>query len=57
MGELEAALNEQKALRDADYPNCPYVCFWFDYRFDKNASRSFASTPYGNRPSKPWPKR
>lgn len=39
MGEMEAALKEQKALRDADYPNCPYVCFWFDYRFDKNGQQ------------------
>ncbi|MCX6593132.1 MAG: tyrosine-type recombinase/integrase [Acidobacteria bacterium] len=39
MGEMEAALREQKALRDADYPDCPYVCFWFDYRFDKNGQQ------------------
>jgi len=39
MGEMEAALREQKALRDADYPECPYVFFWFDYRFDKNGEQ------------------
>ncbi len=36
MGEMESALREQKAIRDESYPNCPYVFFWFDYRFDKN---------------------
>lgn len=39
MGEMETALREQKALRDADYPECPYVNFWFDYRQDKNGEQ------------------
>jgi hypothetical protein len=39
MGEMESALREQKAVRDASYPNCPYVFFWFDYRFDKNGEQ------------------
>jgi hypothetical protein len=26
-------------LRVARYPNCPYVFFWFDYRFDKNGEQ------------------
>ena len=39
MGEMESALREQKAIRDESYPNCPYVFFWFDYRFDKNGEQ------------------
>ena len=26
-------------IRDESYPNCPYVFFWFDYRFDKNGEQ------------------
>jgi hypothetical protein len=29
MGEMETYLQEQKALRDQQYPDCPYVFFWF----------------------------
>ena len=39
MGEMESALREQKVVRDESYPNCPYVFFWFDYRFDKNGEQ------------------
>ena len=39
MGEMETALRQQKVLRDASYPQCPYVNFWFDYRLDKNGEQ------------------
>lgn len=39
MGEIEEALRIQKARRDSDCPKCPYVFFWFAYRFDKNGER------------------
>jgi integrase len=38
-GEMGRYLREQKAMRDKHYPNCPYVFFWFDYRFDKDGKR------------------
>jgi hypothetical protein len=39
MGEMESALRAQKVLRDASYPEFPYVNFWFDYRLDKNGEQ------------------
>lgn len=39
MGEMESALRRQKAIRDASHPDCPYVFFWFNYRFDKNGQQ------------------
>ena len=38
-GEMEKCLLQQKRTRDALYPDCPYVFFWFDYRSDKNGER------------------
>jgi integrase len=39
MGEMEHQIREQKERRDMLFPNCPFVIFWFDYRFDKNGQQ------------------
>jgi integrase len=39
IGEVEQALRDQKARRDSLHPKCPYVFFWFDYRFDRDGQR------------------
>ena len=38
-GEMGRYLREQRAIRDEHYPGCPFVFFWFDYRFDKDGKR------------------
>jgi len=39
LGEMESALRYQKLRRDKEYPECPYVFFWFDYRADKDGEQ------------------
>lgn len=39
VGEMERGLREQRELRDAFFPECPFVFFWFNYRVDKDGEQ------------------
>jgi integrase len=45
-GDIEEALSKQKAIRDAEFPDCPYVLFWHSRDVLENSVRLKPGTKF-----------